>query len=338
MSDVILSVSPQNFMWETADPFLFCVHHNDAYPAGNEAMGPNASLAGRRLGEDFAGIDGWRMYHGDVVPGFPQHPHRGFETLTLVRRGLIDHSDSLGASARFGQGDAQWLTAGSGVVHSEMFPLLQRDKPNPVELFQIWINLPKVDKMADAHFTMLWSHTIPTVETRDRNGKLARVTVIAGQFADAKAPTPPPRSWASRDDSDFAVWTIDLEAGATFTLPPALATSTRNLYAFAGATVRIAGRDVATPARVHLRADAAVDIVAGPNGAELLLLQARPISEPVAQHGPFVMNTTAEIQQAFADYRRTGFGGWPWPKDAPVHPREETRFARHANGRIERGQ
>ena len=195
-----------------------------------------------------------------------------------------------------------------------------------------------VDKMADAHFTMLWSHTIPTVETRDRNGKLARVTVIAGQFADAKAPTPPPRSWASRDDSDFAVWTIDLEAGATFTLPPALATSTRNLYAFAGATVRIAGRDVATPARVHLRADAAVDIVAGPNGAELLLLQARPISEPVAQHGPFVMNTTAEIQQAFADYRRTGFGGWPWPKDAPVHPREETRFARHANGRIERGQ
>ena len=77
-------------------------------------MGPAASLAGRDIGKDFAGKDGWRMYHGDVVPGFPQHPHRGFETVTIVRRGLIDHSDSLGATARFGRGDVQWLTAGRG--------------------------------------------------------------------------------------------------------------------------------------------------------------------------------------------------------------------------------
>ena len=83
-------------------PFLFCAHHDDAYPAGDGQMGPAASLAGRDIGQDFAGKDGWRMYHGDVVPGFPQHPHRGFETVTLVKRGLIDHSDSLGATARFG--------------------------------------------------------------------------------------------------------------------------------------------------------------------------------------------------------------------------------------------
>ena len=72
--------------WPTIDPFLFCVHHDDAYPAGNDQLGPAASLAGRNLGQDFDGIDGWRMYHGEVVPGFPQHPHRGFETVTFVRR------------------------------------------------------------------------------------------------------------------------------------------------------------------------------------------------------------------------------------------------------------
>ena len=82
------------------------------------------------------------------MPGFPSHPHRGFETVTYVRRGLIDHSDSLGAAARFGRGDTQWLTAGRGIVHAEMFPLLDEDGPNPLELFQIWVNLPAADKMA----------------------------------------------------------------------------------------------------------------------------------------------------------------------------------------------
>src|SRR5262249_55535630 len=95
--DLVLRRVPLGFPWQTADPFLFCVHHLDLYPAGNEAMGPAASLEGREIGMDFEGRDGWRMYHGDVVPGFPRHPHRGFETVTLARQGFIDHSDSLGA-------------------------------------------------------------------------------------------------------------------------------------------------------------------------------------------------------------------------------------------------
>jgi quercetin 2,3-dioxygenase len=161
---VILQRFAIGFQWPTIDPFLFCVHHLDHYPAGNSHFGPDASLAGRDIGQDFVGIDGWRMYHGDVVPGFPQHPHRGFETVTFVRQGLIDHSDSLGATARFGRGDVQWLTAGSGIVHSEMFPLLERDGPNTAELFQIWINLPAVDKMAPPHFSMLWADELPTIE------------------------------------------------------------------------------------------------------------------------------------------------------------------------------
>jgi redox-sensitive bicupin YhaK (pirin superfamily) len=96
-------------------------------------MGPAASLAGRQLGQDFEGKDGWRMYHGEDVPGFPGHPHRGFETITIVRSGYIDHSDSLGAAARYGRGDVQWLTAGRGILHAEMFPLIERQRGNPLE-------------------------------------------------------------------------------------------------------------------------------------------------------------------------------------------------------------
>src|SRR5690349_20747622 len=167
MVEPVVQTVPLGMQWPAVDPFLFCVHHLDCYPAGNDALGPDASLAGRDLDQDFAGIDGWRMYHGLTVPGFPQHPHRGFETVTFVRHGFIDHSDSLGATARFGRGDVQWLTAGRGIVHSEMFPLLDAHAPNTVELFQIWLNLPAANKLVDPYFTMLWDEDLPHVVTGD---------------------------------------------------------------------------------------------------------------------------------------------------------------------------
>jgi hypothetical protein len=111
----IINIKPLGFMWETVDPFLFCVHHLDDYPPGNEKMGPAASLQGRNLGRDFTIKDGWRMYHGSEIPGFPAHPHRGFETVTVVLNGFVDHSDSHGAAGRYGNGDVQWMTAGSGL-------------------------------------------------------------------------------------------------------------------------------------------------------------------------------------------------------------------------------
>ena len=322
--------------WWTSDPFLFCVHHEDAYPAGNDALGPAASLAGRPIGQDFDGKDGWRMYHGDVVPGFPQHPHRGFETVTLARRGIIDHSDSLGAAARFGRGDVQWMTAGRGVVHAEMFPLLDSERGNPLELFQIWLNLPRADKLVEPHFAMLWSEQIPVHRSTDGEGRATEVTVIAGRLGEAIAPPPPPRSWAARPDSDVAIWSIRMEPGAHTTLPPARAGSNRTLYFFRGGAAEVDGQALPPRVGVALRAEAEVAVVAGPDETELLLLQGRPIGEPVAQLGPFVMCSPAEIQQAVVDYQRTRFGGWPWPADAPVHPREEGRFARHADGRLER--
>lgn len=101
---------------------------------------------GRRKGNDFALKDGFRMFHGSEVPGFPYHPHSGFETVTIAAEGEIDHSDSIGGAGRFKDGDVQWLTSGIGVQHSEMFPLLNQDKDNPFELFQIWLNLPAKSK------------------------------------------------------------------------------------------------------------------------------------------------------------------------------------------------
>jgi redox-sensitive bicupin YhaK (pirin superfamily) len=298
-------------------------------------MGPAASLAGRNIGQDFEGRDGWRMYHGDVVPGFPQHPHRGFETVTLVRKGLIDHSDSLGAVARFGGGDVQWLTAGAGIVHSEMFPLLDREKPNPLELFQIWLNLPPEDKMAPPHFSMLWSDRIPGVCTTDAEGRATEVTVVAGRYGDLVPPPPPPRSWASRPEADVAIWTVRMDPNARWTLPAAQPGTNRTLFFFEGSTATIGGRSVPVRTGVKLRPEVEVAIENGDRDGQLLLLQGRPIGKPVAQYGPFVMNTRAEIEQAFADYQRTRFGGWPWPSHGPVHERTAERFARHADGRIE---
>ncbi len=332
---IVESVFPLGFPWQTFDPFLFCVHHLDLYPPGNEAMGPAASLAGREIGMDFEGKDGWRMYHGDVVPGFPRHPHRGFETVTLARRGFIDHSDSLGATARFGQGDVQWMTAGRGIVHAEMFPLREREAGNTAELFQIWLNLPRADKMVDPYFTMLWSHAIPEHVFQDDSGRATRVVTVAGALDGKATPPPPPSSWAARADAGIGIWTIVMAPGAKWTLPVAAAGVRRTLYFFRGGRVRVGDHEQATHAGLAVRADVPVALEAGPDETELLLLQGRPIGEPVAQHGPFVMNAPHEIQQAFADYRRTGFGGWPWPSDGPVHPREQGRFAVHADGRRE---
>jgi quercetin 2,3-dioxygenase len=317
----MLKLIPLGFQWPALDPFLFCVHHVDHYPAGDEHLGPAASLAGRDLGQDFAGKDGWNMYHGAAVPGFPQHPHRGFETVTIVRRGLIDHSDSLGATARFGGGDVQWLTAGRGISHAEMFPLTRRDAENPLELFQIWLNLPRSDKMVAPYFTMLWREGIPVV----RNG--AEINIIASEGA----LPPPPSSWAARPEAEVTIWTIKLRAGARWTLPAAK--QPRRLYYFAGRGLRLDGQD--RPVKNAVDLEGAAEIENGDGESELLLLGGKPIGEPIAQYGPFVMNTRAEIQQAILDYQRTRFGGWPWPADDPVHPREKGRFARHADGRVE---
>jgi quercetin 2,3-dioxygenase len=331
----ILKVKPLGFQWETADPFLFCVHHDDRFPRGNDHMGPDASLDGRHIGQDFVIKDGWRMYHGERVPGFPYHPHRGFETITVVRKGMVDHADSMGAAGRYGDGDVQWMTAAKGVQHSEMFPLLRKDAANPMELFQIWLNLPRKSKMVEPHFAMMWREDIPHHFHTGSNGNKTEVEVLVGKLLDKQAPTPPPDSWANDRNNHVAIWNIRMEDNATWTIPKSVEGINRTLYVYQGDNLKVAGKLIAGYHSAEVLPDKDLELVNGKGEARILVLQGRPIGEPVVQHGPFVMNTREEIQQAFQDYQRTLFGGWPWDRRDPVHARERGRFARHADGREE---
>ena len=288
-TDAVVAVTPQGFPWQTSDPFLFCVHHDDHYPAGNERQGPAASLAGRNLGQDFEGKDGWRMYHGEIVPGFPQHPHRGFETVTVVRRGLLDHSDSMGATARYGRGDVQWLTAGRGIQHAEMFPLVERQRENPVELFQIWLNLPIRDKMADPYFAMLWSHTVPKQIVRDSEGRTTEI-VDDGRALRRRA-----RAVAAARVVGVAPGQqrgdLDDQARAARALHAAARRRGRTGRCTSSAAT--ASTSTATRSRTTTASSCAPEldaaVTAGPEETEALLLQGKPIGEPVVHYGPFVM-------------------------------------------------
>ncbi|HCS19941.1 MAG TPA: pirin [Bacteroidetes bacterium] len=330
-----LLIKPLDFPWVTYDPFLFCAFHHDKYPKGTPNLGPDPILLeGRRLGEDFNNQFGWNMYHGETVPGFPAHPHRGFETVTIAAKGLVDHSDSMGASGRFGNGDVQWMTAGSGVQHSEMFPLLNQKEPNELMLFQIWLNLPAASKMTKPHFAMLWHEAIPVVEVKSANGS-SFIKLIAGKFEDYHAPAPAPNSWATDPENEVAIWLIDMEPGAELSLPVIHKDITRTLYYYEGNGISVNDGVVAGKQSIRMDADIQVNIKNGSFRSSFLYLQGKPISEPVAQYGPFVMNTQEEITHAFREYQQSQFGGWPWPKYDQVHPADKGRFAIHANGRTE---
>ncbi|WP_297803850.1 pirin family protein [uncultured Brevundimonas sp.] len=175
MTQSVISTKPLESPWQGLDPFLFAVHHVDNHPAGDGRLGIKPEDRAKEG-------QGWRMYHGEHVPGFPAHPHRGFETVSIVLKGYVDHADSLGVAARYGQGDVQWLTTGGGVEHGEMFPLIHTDKPNTMEMFQIWLNLPPEGKSAKPDFEMFWAENIPVSISR-----------------------PPPRSPSSPDRSAMCV-------------------------------------------------------------------------------------------------------------------------------------
>lgn len=323
MSSAVIRTSTPGLPWRSVGPFYLASHHLEAYPRGNGRLGPERPPTGD---------DQWQMYYGVDVPGFPAHPHSGFETITFVRRGIVDHADSAGGAARYGDGDIQWLTAGRGIQHAEMFPLIDVDRGNPLEFFQIWLNLAAADKSAEPHIRMFWADDVPHARAPGID-----VTVVAGSIDGAAALAPPPHSWASRPESDVAIWHIELQSGATWTLPPARRTdSVRALFVVAGDRLLVDATDVAATTRVDLRSDLPATLTAGEQPVRALLLQGVPIPEPIAAGGPFVMNTAAELDAALHEFRTTQYGGWPWPTTAHTHGPDPRRFLRRPDGAVER--
>lgn len=292
-------------------------------------------LSGRHIGNDFTIKDGWRMYHGKNIPGFPYHPHRGFETITINKEGVVDHSDSLGASGRFMAGDVQWMTAGKGIQHSEMFPLINEDKENPLEIFQVWLNLPKVSKMVEPHFKMLWNEDIPKIEYKDSSDRKTLIKVIAGKINEVKSLQPTPNSWAADPQNAVGVYTVKMEANGFWILPKTSSDANRSIFFYKGNSIKIEDKTILKNNLIELVADENIEIQNGNKDAYFLILEGKPIGEPVVQHGPFVMNTQEEIRQTMKDYGKTQFGGWPWSETEVVHSKEKGRFAQHSNGKIE---
>lgn len=334
MKNKILKVGQLGPRWETSDPFLFCVHHHDQFPKGNDDLGPEASLSGRNIGNDFANKDGWNMYHGDRIPGFPEHPHVGFETVTIVLDGFIDHFDSTGSKGRFGAGDVQWMTAGKGARHSEIFPLVNQEQENPTELFQIWLNLSKKNKKVDPHYKMLWAEDIPQVEVDESNHKTT-VRIISGQFNQTSSLEPSPGSWAKEKDHHVTILLIKMEPHAKFKLPEISYTLNRTLYFYQGDHITIDDRTIQSSHYVKLVGDESVEIQNGNKMSYLLLLEGEPINEPVVAHGPFIATTKKEIVEAYEEYDKKDFGGWQWDVSDPVHDRNQGRFAVYSDGTIE---
>lgn len=335
-NESVLEIHKLHSQWSMENPFLFCTHHQDAYPKGNNEMGPAVSLSGRNLGNDFSGKDGFSMYHGDKVPGFPAHPHRGFETITIVLKGLIDHFDSNGNEGRYGNGDVQWLTAGAGCQHNEMFPLVDEEQENPLELFQIWLNLPAKDKFAKPDYKMLWAEDIPEFQITGLNKMKSTIRLIAGTFDGRRSLECCPDSYAGNEKNHVGIFMVQMEPQASVTLPAISETLIRNVYYYCGEDLIQIGSEKINPStRVKLSGNTETLITNGESVSYLIILEGEPIMESVAQYGPFVMNTQNEIRQAIDDYQKTAFGGWPWDRADQVHERNTGRFAKYADGRLE---
>ncbi|MET4579183.1 pirin family protein [Ottowia thiooxydans] len=222
--------------------------------------------------------------------GVGQHPHRGFETVTIVYDGEVEHRDSTGGGGVIGKGDVQWMTAGGGIIHEEYHSAEFARKGGPFEMVQLWVNLPAKDKMTPAGYQAITDAQIPAVALP---GGAGQVRVIAGQFGDTKGP--------ARTFSPINVLDVRLAAGRTVQLPQPEGWATL-LVVLAG-TVAINGDTVLRAAEMATLSTLGTGLeIEANNDAKLLLLSGEPLNEPVVGYGPFVMNTEAEIHEAINDF------------------------------------
>ncbi|MDT8880528.1 pirin family protein [Halomonas saccharevitans] len=228
--------------------------------------------------------------------GVGQHPHRGFETVTLVYEGELEHRDSTGSGGRIGEGDVQWMTAGAGIIHEEFHSRAFTEQGGRLEMVQLWVNLPARDKDAPAAYQTLLDADIPSVALGDEAG---RVRVVAGSYLEYEGP--------ASTFTPINLWDVRLAAGRHAILPVPDGHTT--LLVVLEGTVQVNGETVVRDEAVvsFERRGEAVHLEAN-NDAKLLLLSGEPIEEPVVGHGPFVMNSVEEIHQAFADFQHGKYG------------------------------
>ena len=224
------------------------------------------------------------------------------------------------------------MTAGKGIQHSEMFPLINPDNDNPLEIFQIWLNLPSYSKMVQPYFKMLWREDIPVLKQKDDLGRSTQVQVISGNIFPVTPDQSTPDSWASTPEHFVGIYTVEMSKGASWVLPKTSEKATRSLFFYQGNTIVIQNETIQSNHLVELNASDTIEIQNGSQVAKFLILEGLPIAQPVVQYGPFVMNSQQEIIQAKRDYGKTQFGGWPWVDKEVVHPREKGRFALYVDG------
>lgn len=228
--------------------------------------------------------------------GVGAHPHRGFETVTIVYQGEVEHRDSTGSGGRIGPGDVQWMTAGSGIVHDEFHSQAFTERGGALEMVQLWVNLPASDKMSQPGYQGLVDADIPSVDLPDGAG---RVRVIAGEFQGHRGP--------ARTFTPIEVWDIRLNQGgrARLQVPEG---HTLVVVVLRG-TVQVNDGTVAREAQLLLfERDGSEFEIEANNDASVLVLAGEPIDEPIVGYGPFVMNTQAQIEQAITDFQSGRFG------------------------------
>lgn len=228
--------------------------------------------------------------------GVGEHPHRGFETVTIVYDGEVEHRDSTGAGGKIGPGDVQWMTAASGILHEEFHSRDYTRTGGPFEMVQLWVNLPAADKMAAPRYQTLLNRDIPNVALPAGAGTLR---VIAGEYAGQRGP--------AATHTPMNVWDVRLNQGQTarFEVPDGHTTAVVVLRG----TIEVNGQQIARDAQMVLLDRAGTSLQLEANGdAKLLVLSGEPIDEPIVGYGPFVMNSDAEIHQAFEDFNSGRFG------------------------------
>lgn len=302
----ILKVQDAIMHWDCEDPFIFTSHHYDLYPEGNVQQAPPLEEINRRsLGHDYDKVFGYRMYDGKVSPGFPIHPHWGYETFSVASQGYVDHFDNMGNQGRYGYGDMQWVSAGSFYVHNEMYPLAFTDRENPVLLTQIHLNLPIKDKDTPNEVRTVWLEDIPVVK-----GEGYEISVYCGHFADTDGVPANPVSWAADPSHHVKIAMIRMEPGATVDISPTEAVH-RNIYLTEGRAT-VDGQEFPGNTRLKIDPKEGISVTMGDSASEIWVLEGDPIGEKQTSFGPVVKGKFKEVRRDNQYIREHIMDGWCW--------------------------